>query len=77
MLVEKQVRRVQRRLFVQVVLQNLILGWAMALLVATLWFLLRPLVFAGLGETVALERPGGSPGHRHARRIIPRLAAPS
>ena len=57
-LVENQVRRVRRRLFGQIVLQSLLLGWAVGFLATMLWFLLRPFTFAGLGETVRWSVPG-------------------
>lgn len=49
--VERQVRRVRRRLFGQTLLQTLLVAWAAGLLLCTLFFLLRPFTFAGLSET--------------------------
>ena len=50
LLVEKQVDRVRRRLFIQVILQSALPCWAIGLLVATLWFLARPFAFAGFDD---------------------------
>jgi hypothetical protein len=55
LLVEKQVDRVRRRLFLQVILQSVVVCWAVGLLGVTLWFLLRPFTFAGLGEGDAVR----------------------
>jgi hypothetical protein len=48
--VELQVRRVRRRLLMQSVLHSLVLCGSAALLLSALWFLARPLLFAGAGE---------------------------
>ena len=57
-LAEKQVKRVRRRLLFQVVAESLLLGWALGFMLTTLWFLVRPFAFAGLGETVRWSVPG-------------------
>src|SRR5947209_6379850 len=59
LIVEKQVDRVGRRLFLQVILQSVVVCWAVGLLVAMLWFLVRPFTFAGLGDTVRWSVPAG------------------
>lgn len=46
----KQVARVQRRLFAQVLGESLCLAWALGLLLATLWFLARPLALRDSSE---------------------------
>src|SRR5437016_12747204 len=51
-LVEKQVGRVQRRLFLQVTIHCVVLCWAIGLLAAMVWFLLRPFTFAEAGDAV-------------------------
>jgi hypothetical protein len=56
-LVEKQVRRVRLRLFMQVVVESVALGWALGFLLAMCWFLLRPFAFAGLGDAVRWSVP--------------------
>lgn len=48
--VELQVKRVRRRLLMQSVLHSLVLCASAALLLSALWFLSRPLIFAGAGE---------------------------
>ena len=63
-LVGKQVRRVRFRLLLQVLLDSLMLCVAIGLLLTTLWFLVRPFAFSGLGEAVRWSVPavllGGS-----------------
>jgi hypothetical protein len=56
-LVEKQVRRVRMRLFFQVVVQSLVLCWAIGLLMTMFWFLLRPFAFVEFGDTVRWSVP--------------------
>jgi hypothetical protein len=56
-LVEKQVRRVWLRLFFQVVVQSLVTCWAIGLLLAMFWFLLRPFAFADSDEIVRWTVP--------------------
>lgn len=51
LLVERQVRRVRRRLFAQTLLQTLLVAWSAGLLLCALFFLLRSFAFTGLGET--------------------------
>jgi hypothetical protein len=48
--VERQVRRVRRRLFARSLMHGLVLGVSVALVLAALWFLARPFLFAGIGE---------------------------
>jgi hypothetical protein len=48
--VERQVRRVRRRLFWQTLMRSLLTGWSAALLLIAGWFLLLPFAFAGFGE---------------------------
>ncbi len=48
--VERQVRRVRRRLVWQTLVRSVLTGWSAALVLAALWFVLRPFAFAGLGE---------------------------
>ena len=57
-LVEKQVGRVRRRLFFQVLVESLVLCWALGLLLTTLWFVVRPFAFASQGETLRWSVPG-------------------
>src|SRR5436189_6167472 len=57
-MVERQVRRVRRRLFARTLLHGLTVGWAAALLGVALWFLVRPFAFADSGETWRWEVPG-------------------
>lgn len=56
-LVVKQISRVRMRLFLQVALESVLLAWAIGLLLAMTWFLLRPFVFADLGETIRWSVP--------------------
>ena len=56
-LVLQQIRKVRRRLLLQVVVESLVLAWAMGFLLTTLWFLARPFAFAGLGESVRWTVP--------------------
>jgi hypothetical protein len=49
-LVDRQVRRVRRRLLLQSVLHNLMLCWATALVLAAGWFMIKPFAFAGIAE---------------------------
>jgi len=48
--VELQVRRVRRRLLVQSLLHSLVVCLSAALFLSALWFLARPLLFAGSGD---------------------------
>src|SRR5438874_634288 len=57
-MVERQVRRVRRRLFGRTLLHGLTVGWAAALLCAALWFLIRPFAFADAGDTWRWAVPG-------------------
>lgn len=50
--VERQVRRVRRRLFVSGLLHGLALGWSAALLLCAAWFLVRPFLAADGGWLV-------------------------
>jgi hypothetical protein len=59
LLVDKQVRAVRRRLLFQVIVQSVILCWAIGFLLATFWFLLRPFVLAGVGAEVRWGVPAG------------------
>ena len=56
-LVDQQVRRVRRRLFMNVIAESLLVGLALGLALATLFFLVRP--FAGWSETLRWSVPGG------------------
>ena len=49
---EKQVIRVSRRLFVQTLLDAMILCWAAALIVAVAWFLAQPWLVGHNGEAL-------------------------
>ena len=73
------------RLFFQVIVQSLVLCWAIGLLMTTFWFLLRPFAFAEFGEIVRSVRneerwdetfiddlPAGRIAHSDERRV-PRL----
>ena len=51
-LVNQQIRRVRRRLLFQIAVQSLVLCWAIGFLLATMWFLVRPFVFASFGDDV-------------------------
>ncbi len=51
-LVVKQVSRVRRRLLFQKILESLILAWALGLLLATVWFLVRPFAFRAASDGV-------------------------
>ncbi|MSQ95738.1 MAG: hypothetical protein EXR98_14450 [Gemmataceae bacterium] len=57
-LVEKQLGRVRRRLFLQVAVESLLLTVAVGLLASMLWFLVRPFAFDGSGTTVRWSVPG-------------------
>lgn len=57
--VERQVRRARRRLVAQIFLENLLLSGAVALLLAGVWFLIRPFAFASLGEDALWQVPAG------------------
>jgi hypothetical protein len=59
LLVDKQVRAVRRRLLFQVVVQSVILCWAVGFLLTTFWFLLRPFVLAGVSDEVRWGVPAG------------------
>ena len=56
-LVKKQVRSVRIRLFFQVIIQSLVMCWAIGLLMTMFWFLLRPFAFAEFGETLRWSVP--------------------
>ncbi len=58
--VEHQVRRVNRRLFVQALLDRLVWCWAGALGLAVVWFLLQPLLLSGAEEGLRWAVLGGS-----------------
>ena len=58
-LVEKQVGRVRLRLFMQVAVQSVILCGAIGLLLATIWFLVRPFAFADADDAVRWSVPAG------------------
>jgi hypothetical protein len=58
-LVEKQIGRVRRRLFLQVVFESLVVCMAIGLFTAMLWFLVRPLAFSDAGEAVRWSVAGG------------------
>src|SRR6187549_3560320 len=49
-LVLQQIRRVRRRLLMQVILESLAVCWAIGFLAATIWFLTRPFAFTTWGE---------------------------
>ncbi len=57
-IVERQVRRVRRRLLARSALHCLLLAWAAALVLTAVWFVVRPLAFTGLGETWGWAVPG-------------------
>ncbi len=57
-LVEKQIERVRRRLLVQIAIDSVILALALGLLLATVWFLVRPFAFAEAGDAVRWGVPG-------------------
>ena len=57
-LVERQVRRVRRRLFIVTVLHSLALCWSAALLASALWFLVRPFLFEGTDDVWRWTVPG-------------------
>src|SRR5260370_489921 len=48
--VELQVRRVHRRLLLRSLMHSLVLCGSAALLLAALWFVVRPFAFAGAGD---------------------------
>lgn len=58
-LVEKQLGRVRRRLFLQVVVESVLLTAALGLLASMLWFLVRPFAFDGSSATVRWSVPAG------------------
>jgi hypothetical protein len=60
--IDRQVWRVRRRLLWQTLVLNLLSGWSAALLLATVWFVLRPLAFAALGEAVRWTIPAALVG---------------
>ncbi len=59
LLVLQQVRRVRRRLLLQIAVESLVLAWAGGLLLTAFWFLLRPFAFNELGEAVRWGVPAG------------------
>jgi tape measure domain-containing protein len=61
-LVEKQIERVRRRLLVQIGIDSVILSIALGLLLATVWFLVRPFAFAEAGDAVRWGVPGAIVG---------------
>jgi hypothetical protein len=56
-LVSKQLGRVRLRLFLQIALQSLLLAWAIGLMLAAAWFLVRPFAFASQGESLRWTVP--------------------
>src|SRR4051794_38453574 len=69
-LVERQVRRVRRRLFARSVLQGLVLCWSAALVLLTLWFLVVPFVIPTAGPAVRWGIAGGMLGMGTVAGII-------
>lgn len=58
-IVERQVRRVRRRLFVRSVLHGLTLCWSIALVILTVWFLVVPFALPGADGAVRWAIIGG------------------
>ncbi|MBI2803404.1 MAG: hypothetical protein HYX68_00290 [Planctomycetes bacterium] len=58
-LVDRQIARVWRRLFLQVALDSVLLGSAVGLALAMFWFLVRPFAFPNLDDTLRWVVPGG------------------
>jgi septal ring factor EnvC (AmiA/AmiB activator) len=61
-LVERQVARVGRRLFVQILLRHLVIGWTVALAVTAGWMLAEPYVAANATDWLRWAVLGGSLG---------------
>ncbi|HZZ81366.1 MAG TPA: hypothetical protein VFE62_22880 [Gemmataceae bacterium] len=58
-LVEKQIERVRRRLLLQIGIDSIILSLALGLLLATVWFVVRPFAFPGAGSEFFWGVPAG------------------
>src|SRR5262245_7827358 len=61
-LVEQQVARVSRRLFVQLLLRHLVVGWAIALAVTAGWMLAEPYTVAAAPDWLRWAVLGGAMG---------------
>jgi hypothetical protein len=57
-IVDRQVRRVRRRLLLKSLIHHLMLSWAAALVLAAVWFMTQPLAFAGMSDAGRWGVPG-------------------
>src|SRR5947209_8492033 len=58
-IVERQVRRVRRRLFARSVLHGLVMCWSAALVLLTVWLLIAPFVIPGADPAIRWGIIGG------------------
>src|SRR5579862_7805462 len=58
-LIERQVRRVRRRLFAKTIAEALLNFWAIGFLICGGWFLLRPFIAASAGDWAYYGIPAG------------------
>lgn len=67
---QKQIARVSRRLFVQTILNQLVTCWAGALVLATVWFLVQPFVIAEPSPALRWQLAGGLVGAASVLAVV-------